>query len=87
MEPTSRLSVEAGMQDDSTTNSHNAFLKLNYEVCCNEKKVGSRAFTVSKNAYTFGRINRDRIYEKVRRENNIITVSGGDGIIVQASGF
>ena len=87
MEPTSRLSVEAGMQDDSTTNSHNAFLKLNYIVCCNERKMGPRTFTVSKNAYTFGRINRDRMYEKVRRENNIITVRGGGGIIIQASGF
>ena len=87
MEPTSRLSVEAGMQDDSTTNSHNAFLKLNYTVCCNEKKMGPRTFTVSKNAYTFGKINRDRMYEKVRRENNIITVRGGGGIIIQASGF
>ena len=28
MEPTTRLSVEAGMQDDSTTNSHNAFIKF-----------------------------------------------------------
>ena len=87
MEPTSRLSVEAGMQDDSTTNSHNAFLKLNYIVCCNERKMKPRTFTVSKNAYTFGRINRDRMYEKVRRENNIITVRGGGGIIIQASGF
>ena len=87
MEPTSRLSVEAGMQDDSTTNSHNAFLKLNYVVCCNERKMGPSIFTVSKNAYSFGRINPDRMYEKVRRENNIVTVRGGGGITVQASGF
>ena len=42
MEPTTRLSVEAGMQDDSTTNSHNAFIKLNYIVCCNERKAGTK---------------------------------------------
>jgi adhesin/invasin len=87
MEPTSRLSVEAGMQDDSTTNSNNAFLKLNYVICCNQKKAGPSIFTVSKNAYSYGKISSDRMYEKVRRENNIVTVSGGGGIIVQASGF
>ena len=87
MEPTSRLSVEAGMQDDSTTNSHNAFVKLNYILCCNERKIGPSIFTVSQNAYTLGKINRDRMYEKVRRENNIVTVRGGGGISVTASGF
>ena len=87
MEPTSRLSVEAGMQDDSTTNSHNAFLKLNYILCCNERKIGPSIFTVSQHAYTLGKINRDRMYEKVRRENNIVTVRGGGGISVTASGF
>ena len=87
MEPTSRLSVEAGMQDDSTTNSHNAFIKLNYILCCNERKIGPSIFTVSQHAYTLGKINRDRMYEKVRRENNIVTVRGGGGISVTASGF
>tara|TARA_A100001388_G_scaffold274798_1_gene259070 strand:+ start:865 stop:1791 length:927 start_codon:yes stop_codon:yes gene_type:complete len=87
MEPTSRLSVEAGMQDDSTTNSHNAFVKLNYILCCNERKIGPSIFTVSQNAYTLGKINPDRMYEKVRRENNIVTVKGGGGIAVTASGF
>ena len=87
MEPTSRLSVEAGMQDDSTTNSHNAFVKLNYILCCNERKIGPSIFTVSQNAYTLGKINRDRMYEKVRRENNIVTVKGGGGISVTAPGF
>ena len=83
----SRLSVEAGMQDDSTTNSHNAFVKLNYILCCNERKIGPSIFTVSQNPYMLGKINRDRMYEKVRRENNIVTVKGGGGISVTASGF
>ena len=87
MEPTSRLSIEAGMQDDSTTNSHNAFLKLNYIVCCNERKIGPSIFTVSNSAYRYGKIDSNRMYEKVRRENNIVTVRGGGGITVQASGF
>ena len=87
MEPTSRLSIEAGMQDDSTTNSHNAFLKLNYIVCCNERKMGPSIFTVSNSAYTYGKIDSNRMYEKVRRENNIVTVRGGGGINIQASGF
>ena len=87
MEPTSRLSVEAGMQDDSTSNHNNAFLKLNYIVCCNERKMGPNIFTVSKNAYTFGRVNKERMYEKVRRENNIVTVRGGGGFAITASGF
>ena len=87
MEPTSRLSIEAGMQDDSSTNSHNAFLKLNYIVCCNERKMGPSIFTVSNSAYTYGKIDSNRMYEKVRRENNIVTVRGGGGINIQASGF
>ena len=87
MEPTSRLSVEAGMQDDSTTNNHNAFVKVNYILCCNERKMGPNIFTVSNSAYSFGRINPDRMYEKVRRENNIVTIKGGGAISLTASGF
>ena len=87
MEPTSRLSIEAGMQDDSTTNSHNAFMKLNYVLCCNERRSGPRLFSISDKAYSYGKINSERLYEKVRRENNIVTVRGGGGIVVQASGF
>ncbi len=87
MEPTSRLSVETGMQDDSTTNSYNGFIKLNYILCCNERKMGPNIFTVSKNAYTFGKVNSERMYEKVRRENNIVKVRGGGGFAITASGF
>lgn len=87
MEPTSRLSIETGMQDDSTTNSHNGFIKLNYILCCNERKMGPNIFTVSKHAYTFGRINTERMYEKVRRENNIVKVRGGGAFAITASGF
>ena len=87
MEPTTRLSVEAGMQDDSTTNSHNAFIKLNYIVCCKERKARPGIFSVSSSAYTFGKIDEDRMYEKVRRENNIVTVKGGGGLTITASGF
>jgi hypothetical protein len=49
--------------------------------------MGPSIFTVSKNAYSFGKINSDRMYEKVRRENNIVTVKGGGGIAITASGF
>jgi len=87
MEPTSRLSIETGMQDDSTTNSHNGFIKLNYILCCNERKMGPNIFTVSKDAYTFGKVNTERMYEKVRRENNIVKVRGGGGFAITASGF
>ena len=87
MEPTTRLSLEAGMQDDSTTNSHNAFVKLNYIVCCNERKIGPSIFTISNQAYNYGKVSSDRMYEKVRRENNIITVKGGGGLTITASGF
>ena len=87
MEPTTRLSLEAGMQDDSTTNSHNAFVKLNYIVCCNERKIGPSLFTISNQAYNYGKVSSDRMYEKVRRENNIITVKGGGGLTITASGF
>ena len=87
MEPTTRLSLEAGMQDDSTTNSHNAFVKLNYILCCNERKAGPGIFSVSSSAYSFGKIDEDRMYEKVRRENNIVTVKGGGGLTITATGF
>ena len=87
MEPTTRLSLEAGMQDDSTTNSHNAFIKLNYILCCNERKAGPGIFSVSSSAYAFGKIDEDRMYEKVRRENNIVTVKGGGGLTITATGF
>ena len=87
MEPTSRLSVEAGMQDDSTTNNHNAFVKVNYILCCNERKMGPNMFTISNTAYSFGKVNSERMYEKVRRENNIVTLRGGGAIAITASGF
>ena len=87
MEPTSRLSIETGMQDDSTTNSHNGFIKLNYILCCNERKMGPSIFTVSKDAYTFGKVNAEKMYEKVRRENNIVKVRGGGAFAITASGF
>mgnify|MGYP001288616700 CR=1 FL=1 len=87
MEPTTRLSVEAGMQDDSNTNSHNAFIKLNYIVCCNERKAGPSIFSVSSSAYSYGKIDEGRMYEKVRRENNIVTIKGGGGLAITASGF
>ena len=48
MEPTSRLSEEAGMQDDSTTNNHNALVKVNYILCCNERKMGPNISTFCK---------------------------------------
>ena len=86
MEPTPRLSVEVGMQDDDNMSS-NAFLKLNYILCCNERRMGPTIFSVSKNAFNYGKIDSQRMYEKVRRENNIITVRGGGEFVVTASGF
>ena len=86
MEPTPRLSVEVGMQDDSSMSS-NAFLKLNYILCCNERRMGPTIFTVSNSAFDYGKIDSQRMYEKVRRENNIITVRGGGSFVVTASGF
>lgn len=87
MEPTSRLTLEGGMQDDSFSNNYNAFVKINYVLCCNERKNQPGIFTVSRNAYSFGKLNQERMYEKVRRENNMVTVKGGGGISVTASGF
>ena len=86
MEPTSRLSLELGVQDDDSM-TKNGFLKLNYIVCCNERKMGPSIFTVSNQAFNYARVSGDRMYEKVRRENNIITVRGGGAFTVTASGF
>jgi hypothetical protein len=49
--------------------------------------MGPNIFTVSNNAYNFSKIDSDRMYEKVRRENNIIIVKGGGAIAITASGF
>ena len=35
----------------------------------------------------YGKIDEDRMYEKVRRENNIVTVKGGGGLTITATGF
>ena len=86
MEPTPRLSVEVGMQDDDNMSS-NTFLKLNYILCCNDRRIGPPIFAVSSNAYNYGKIDSQRMYEKVRRENNIITVRGGGEFVVTASRF
>ena len=86
MMPTSRLSVELGMQDDSTMSSK-SFLKLNYVLCCGETTKSAPLFTVSNQAFNYGKIDNQRMYEKVRRENNIITVRGGGEFTVTASGF
>ena len=86
MEPTSRLSLELGLQDDDSM-TKNGFLKLNYIVCCNERKMGPSIFTVSNQAFNYARVSGDRMYEKVRRENNIITVRGGGAFRVTANGF
>ena len=86
MEPTPRLSVELGVQDDNNMDSE-SFLKLNYVICCNERRIGPSIFTVSNSAFNYGKIDSQRMYEKVRRENNIITVRGGGAFTVTASGF
>ena len=44
-------------------------------------------FSVSTQAYNYVPLDNKRMYEKVRRENNIIVVRGGGGISVTASGF
>lgn len=86
MMPTPRLSVEFGTQDDSTM-STKSFLKLNYVLCCGETTKSAPLFTVSNQAFNYGKIDNQRMYEKVRRENNIITVRGGGAFTVTASGF
>ena len=86
MEPTSRLSIELGIQDDDNMEK-NEFLKLNYILCCGEREMGPPLFSVSNQAFNYARVSGDRMYEKVRRENNIITVRGGGGIAITASGF
>ncbi len=86
MEPTSRLSVELGMQDDDNMTS-NGFIKFNYVLCCSERPAGPSLFSVSSQAFNYGNVGSHRMYEKVRRENNIITVRGGGEFRVTASGF
>ena len=87
MEPTSRFSLEAGIQNDSTVSSKKTFVKLNYIICCADEKSRPSMFSVSTQAFNYVPLDNKRMYEKVRRENNIIVVRGGGGISVTASGF
>ena len=86
MEPSNRMSVEAGITNNSTLSSKKTFVKLNYILCCADEKTRPSMF-VSSQAFTYTPLEDRRIYEKVRRENNIIVVRGGGGISVTASGF
>ena len=87
MEPTSRFSLEAGLQNDNTVSSKKTFIKLNYIICCADEKSRPSMFSVSTQAFNYVPLDNNRMYEKVRRENNIIVVRGGGGISVTASGF
>ena len=49
--------------------------------------MGPSIFTVSNQAFNYAKVSADRMYEKVRRENNIITVRGGGEFKVTANGF
>ena len=55
MEPTSRLSVEIGLQDDDSMES-NTFMKLNYVLCCRERSIKPTIFSASNQAYNYGKI-------------------------------
>ena len=87
MEPTSRLSLEAGMNNNSTLSSKKTFVRLNYILCCADESTRPSMFNVSSKAFNYVPLEEKRMYEKVRRENNIIVVRGGGGISVTASGF
>ena len=87
MEPTSRLSVEAGRQNDSSMAKVRSYVKLNYIICCADENSRPSLFTVSSKAFNYSPLDNKRMYEKVRRENNIIVVRGGGGVDVTASGY
>ena len=87
MEPTSRLSFEAGMNNNSTLSSKKTFVKLNYILCCADESTRPSMFNVSSRAFNYVPLEEKRIYEKVRRENNIVVFRGGGGISVTSSGF
>ncbi len=87
MEPTSRLSLEAGINNNSTLSSKKTFVRLNYILCCADESNRPSMFNVSSRAFNYVPLDEKRMYEKVRRENNIIVVRGGGGISVTASGF
>ena len=87
MEPTSKFSIEAGRQNDSMTAGVKSYVKFNYIICCGDENSRPSLFTVSSKAFNYAPLENRRMYEKGRRENNIIVLKGGGGIIVQASGF
>ena len=87
MEPTSRLSLEAGMTNNSTLSSKKTFVKLNYILCCADEVTRPSMFNISSNAFNYVPLENNRFYEKVRRENNIIVVRGGGELSITASGF
>ena len=87
MEPTSRLSLEAGMTNNSTLSSKKTFVKLNYILCCADEVTRPSMFNISSNAFNYVPLENNRFYEKVRRENSIIVVRGGGELSITASGF
>ena len=87
MEPTSKLSLEAGVNNNSTLSSKKTFVRLNYILCCADESTRPSMFNISSRAFNYVPLEEKRMYEKVRRENNIIVVRGGGGISVTASGF
>jgi hypothetical protein len=87
MEPTSKFSIEAGRQNDSNTAGVKSYVKFNYIICCGDENSRPSLFTVSSKAFNYAPLDNRRMYEKVRRENNIIVLRGGGGVDVTASGY
>jgi adhesin/invasin len=80
LQPTGRLTIEAGIQDDNTMSNDRTFLKLTYVVCCNNNTTNRNFVFMTPSAYSYKSV-ADRFYEKVRRENNIVKGINGAAVI------
>ena len=69
MQPTPRLTIEWGRQDDNTKTG-TFFLQANYVLCCEEYQHRPFMF-MSPTAYSYKNV-ENRFFERVRRENKIV---------------
>ena len=71
LQPTSRLTLEAGRQRDNTMTVGQTFLQVNYTLCCNNETTNKPIVFFSPMAYSYQSV-ENRFFERVRRANKIV---------------
>ena len=71
LQPTSRVAIEIGRQQDNTMSTGLSFLRVDYIICCNNQTTNRPVVFLSPTAYSYQSI-ESRFFEKVRRQNNVV---------------